>query len=169
MKKLLTLLVVSAALVAGASAQSSTKIEKPFRAEIGLYIPEISEGDLGVNVGFGYAFYQVKDVQFAGVLRGNFFNLSGGGFDGDAVLTTLGIDARYQPLGQKFFAGIGLGALRADEHVDGFGSGNTTKLGYSLEAGYDFSTKLYGLVRYSGSTTSGEGFRGVTVGVGYRF
>ena len=169
--KLATLLALSSVLAAGASAQTTTKIEKPFRAEIGLYIPTFSEGDpdLGVNVGVGYSFYRIKDIQLAAVARGAFFSASPAGFDFDFALSTLGVDARYQPLGQKYFAGVGLNAYRADVHSSDFGSDDTTKLGYSLEAGYDFTEKLYGVVRYQAAVDDLPAFRGVTVGVGYRF
>lgn len=171
MQKLFTLAVLSAALVAGASAQSTTKIDKPWRAELGLYIPTFSGGDkdLGGSLGLGYSFYKVKDIEFAGVARGSFFSGSNAGFDADITLTTLGIDARYRPMGEKYFFGLGLAAIRADEDIKGFGSDDTTKLGYSVEAGYDISDKLYGVVRFQGSTSDIKAFQGITVGVGYRF
>ena len=113
MQKTLTLLV-AVSLAGAASAQ--TKIEKPFRAELGLYIPTFSDGgkSLGGDVGVGLAAAQVH----------------------------LGTD---------------------------FGDGDTTKLGYSVEAGYDLSEKLYGLVRFQATTDDIRPYQGVTVGVGYRF
>jgi hypothetical protein len=166
MQKFTTLLVVFAALAAGASAQS-TNIEKPIRAEVGLYIPtfEGSGNNLGVTLGGGYAFYRKNGFELAGVARASFLSVD----DSDISLTTFGIDGRYQPVGQKFFAGLGLGSVTGHEHVGGFGDGSTTKLGYSAELGYDFSSKVYGIVRYSGAAAESNAFRGVTVGVGYRF
>lgn len=166
MQKFLTLLVVSAALVAGASAQS-TKIDNLVRAEVGLYIPtfEGSGNNLGVSVGGGYAFYKQNGFELAGVARASFFSVD----SSDISLTTFGIDGRYQPVGQKFFFGAGLGSVTGHEHVSGFGSGDTTKLGYSAELGYDFTKSVYGVVRYQGAAAESNAFKGVTVGVGYRF
>lgn len=165
MQKFATLLVVSAALAAGASAQ--TNVEKPVRAEVGLYIPNFkgSDNNVGVSVGAGYAFFKQNGFELAGVARASFFSVD----SSDISLTTFGIDGRYQPVGQKFFVGLGLGSVTGHEHVSGIGSGDTTKLGYSAELGYDFTKKVYGVVRYQGAAAESNAFRGFTVGVGYRF
>lgn len=171
MQKLATLLAFTAVLAAGASAQGTFKIDRPVRAELGLYIPTFSgsDNDLGVAVGAGYAFYRYKNVEFAGVARGQFYHASDNGFGGDFSLTSVGVDARYRPVGEKYFVGLGLLGAHLDVDTD-FGSAATTKLGYSLEAGYDFTEKLYGVVRFQDTTQSNlDVYRGVTVGVGYRF
>ena len=177
MQKLATLLVVSA-LAGAASAQGFFKSKDPFRAEIGLYVPTFPDRvdglhvgkSLGVNVGLGYSFLRGKTLDLALVARGDFYHLNVGGLGVDASLGTYGVDARYQPLGKRFFVGVGLTAaqIRADSH--GFNLADTTKLGYSVEAGYDLTKKLYGVVRFQ-DTTDGDirAYRGVTVGVGYRF
>ncbi len=169
MQKALALLALSLTLVGVASAQS--KIEHPFAAEVGLYVPTFSDGntDLGVNVGLGYSFYRKNSLDVAAVARGSFFHGSIDGIGYDATLGTYGVDVRYRPEGQKYFVGAGLAAPQVSLDFDGPFSANTTKLGYSVEAGYDFTKKVYGVVRYQATTDDIAAYRGVTVGVGYRF
>ena len=167
MQKTLPLLVV-AALAGAASAQ--TRIEKPFRAELGLYIPTFSDGgkSLGGDVGVGYSFYRRERLDVAAVVRYGFFHGDVDGFGYDASLGTYGVDVRYRLKDSPLFVGVGLAAAQVHLGTD-FGDGDTTKLGYSVEAGYDLSEKLYGLVRFQATTDDIRPYQGVTVGVGYRF
>ena len=178
-RKLFALLVVLP-LAGVASAQ---RVEKPFRAEVGLYVPTFSGGhkDVGASVGFGYSLLRRNGFDIAAVVRGSFYGFSdrlpGVEVDSDFSLATYGIDVRYRPMGRKVFAGLGLGAaytgVDADVRNDSFGDfrarADTTKLGYSLEAGYDFTTALYGVVRFQATLDDIRTYRGLTVGVGYRF
>ncbi|GEM_PF-4692844 len=168
MQKFSALLVVSVALVGAASAQTTTKIENPFRAEVGLYIPTYSGGDknLGVQVGLGYSFLNFKGLDVAAVARGSFWN----DFGSDITVQNYGVDVRYRPSeGEKFFVGAGLNAANIDVNVGNGLSGNTTHLGWSVEGGYDFTKSLYGVVRYNDGFGNIDGYKAVTVGVGYRF
>ena len=169
-RKTFALLVALAALPGVASAQTLPK-DDPFRVELGAYIPTFSDGgkSVGVDVGLAYSIYRKKSFDVALAARYAYFQGDVSGFDYNADLGTYGVDVRYQPKGQKFFVGGGLAA--ADIHLDlggGF-EGDTTKLGYSAEAGYDFTKKLYGVVRYQATTDDIRPYRGLTVGVGYRF
>ena len=172
MQKKLAILLVVSALSGVASAQ---RLVDPFRVEVGLYIPTFSEGssNLGVAVGAGYSFYNHNGIDVAAVARGDFYHTNqddgfGGSLGGDVSLGTYGVDVRYRFKGQPFFIGGGLAAAQAHIDVDG-GSGDTTKLGYSAEAGYYFSRELYGVVRFQATTDDIAAYRGITVGVGYRF
>ena len=168
--KLIAVLVASA-LVGVASAQFLPK-EEPFRAELGLYVPSFSEGgkSLGGTVGVGYSFYRKQSLDVAAVVRYSFFSGDVEGFDYDASLVTYGVDARYRFKDTPFFVGVGLAAAQTNLDLGGGFSGDTTKLGYSVEAGYDFTKKLYGLVRFQDVVANDvPPYRGFTVGVGYRF
>ena len=167
MQKKPPFLLVVVALAGVASAQTRLN---PFRAELGLYVPTFSQGsnNLGVGVGVGYSFFNRKGLDVAAVARGDFFHTSQDGFGGDVSLGTYGVDVRYRFKNQPFFVGGGLAAAQAHIEIDG-GTGDTTKLGYSAEAGYYFSRLLYGVVRYQATTDDIAAYRGITVGVGYRF
>ncbi len=168
-KKLAFLLVVSA-LSGAASAQFLPK-EDPFRAEIGLYVPTFTDGgkSVGVDAGLGYSFYRKHGFDVAAEARYGYFkgDIDGVGYNAD--LGTYGVDVRYRFKGQKFFVGAGLAAAQIHLDLpDGF-NGDTTKLGYSAELGYDVSKSLYGLVRFQATTDNIRAYQGLSVGVGYRF
>ena len=161
-QKSLALILASAVLTAGASAQS-TKIDKPLTAELGLYIPTFSGGDksVGVDVGLGYDVYRYKQFMVTPVLRYQYFSAS----STDVNLYSYGVEANYRAPKGKYFAGLGVVGATLD--ADGF---NSTKLAYTVQAGYGFTDKLNAFVRYQNLFQGGNnGYEAVTVGVGYRF
>lgn len=163
MRKIATVLALTSALAAGASAQSSTKIDKPLSAELGLYIPTFSGGskDVGFDVGVGYDVYKMSDITLSGVLRYQLFSVS----NTDLSMYSYGVEANYRPKGAKYYGGVGI--LGATLSANGY---NTTKGAYTLQAGYDITEKLSAFVRYQNTFDDRiKAYEGITVGVGYRF
>lgn len=170
MLKKLAILIPLAALSGAASAQFLPQ-DNPLRAEVGLYIPTFSDGgkSVGVDAGIAYSFYRKHGFDVAAEARYGYFKGDLDGFGYNADLGTYGVDVRYRPKGEKFFVGLGLAAAQIHLDLpDGF-SGDTTKLGYSAEVGYDVTKSLYGLVRFQATTDNIRAYQGLTVGVGYRF
>ena len=67
----------------------------------------------------------------------------------------------------KAYAGFGPGFGEGRIDVNGYNDSRDIEFIDSVEGGYDFTKSFYGLVRYQGARP--KSFKGVTVGVGYRF
>ena len=167
-------LLVLAVLSRVASAQTS-RVERPFRLELGAYFPDYQGAsfgnDLGVAASLGYAFARRGDLELIGSVRGAVHIVTAGrgsgSFDGpadnDLSLSSAFVDARYAPVGSRLFGGFGLGVGRA--RIDGFGS--VTGLLLAVEGGVDLSRSVYVAVRYG--LAGPDVFRGATASVGLRF
>ena len=172
--RLLALLPL-ALLATGASAQNA-RVEKPFRIEVGAFFPNYRGAsfgdDLGVAASLGYAFARKGNVEILGSLRSAYHlaTLGGGGASGagdgaednSLTLTSAFVDARYAPVGCRFFGGVGLGVGRAilDDSPD------HTGLLLAAEGGYSLSRSVYVAVRYQHGGP--DAFRGATASLGFR-
>lgn len=161
-----------------AAPQSTTTVEHPFKIEIGAWFPTFSESGIskktGVSYALGYTFLKAANgTPAAGgflelELRGNTYTVGTPTGDADITLGQLLINANAQTSDGKLFYGLHFGAGKGEAKSGGATySDDDTRFVYGAQVGYHFSPNVYGIVRYS--TTNESLYRGVTVGVGYRF
>lgn len=173
LNRISALVVVGLGLATIASAEDKGT---PWHVELGAYFPTFSipgvSKDTGATFGLGYTFTKngasKTPAAFGLELRGNAFRASDIGGSADVSISQFLGNVEFSTPDNKLFYGIHLGFGKAS-----ISSGNVTisddksRFIYGAQVGYNFSTRVYGTVRYS--HCSEEGYRGVGVGVGYRF
>jgi hypothetical protein len=170
-----SILAVAALGIAAAASAQDTK-PHPFKVELGAYFPTFSSPgiskDTGATFALGYTFgtnqATKSPVAVELELRGRSFRASDS--TGSATLSVgeFLVNGNLSSPDGKLFYGVHLGFGRGSATSGNVTiSDDNTRFIYGAQAGYNFTPQVYGIVRYS--TASQEVYRGVSVGVGYRF
>lgn len=171
--KNLTLITAAFGLAGAASAQSTSQIDRPWKVELGIYVPttDISGADekVGGTFALGYRFLRLRDsIDLEAELRGTGFKLEGNGGDADVEISQFLVNGYYRTANSPVFFNLGLGFGQGDIKIGNVTfNDDSTDFVWQAGVGYQFQPNVYGVVRYHNGDS--RGYRGLSFSAGYRF
>jgi len=148
------------------SADARKKL--PWFATASVYIPNFSVSGVSSDTGFegaiGYLF-PTDSGDFRVSARGQSFGISGGGTNATVSISLITFEYLFRFQGFSIGPGVNFGSAQVSND---FGTINTsTQTIWSVAAGYDFTPRWFVEGRWQ--TASEDGYKGYSIGIGYRF
>ena len=141
----------------------------PFFVSIGGYFPTFTgdgtSNSVGAELAFGYRF-PTDNLDFRISGRGQQFNISdNSGNQATINVSELSFDALFRF--QQFYVGPGISFGSVTGTTQGFTFSGTSETVFSLTAGYDFTQRIFGEVRWQTANT--DAYKGISANIGFRF
>jgi hypothetical protein len=169
MTKQLLSLTILGVLAVSATAQQTKPIG--LSARIGAYFPTYSlsgvSKDTGIAYGLSYAVYKASNYTVEAEYFGNTHKAKSAGVSRNLNNWAFSAVGYYNVPMQPYYVGLGLGFGKTNLNLPGVNVNTNTQFVYTLIGGYNFTSTVFGEVRYQGS--SENTLRGFTVLAGYRF